>query len=181
MSKLFSILFVGVLLSMSCNPNDGKNSKEDVTDEDETSSKLSKAASEACECMSSFTESLNPKTQKIIIKAAKSGNMEETFKEEIMKIEDEEVQKVIMNDMNTISNMGENVEMKDCVEGVKKKYKLKKNDEEQQAALLKAFKNQDGCEVTAAFMKIGFDQNSKKKSTEDETTSDEKTPSDDDQ
>jgi O6-methylguanine-DNA--protein-cysteine methyltransferase len=162
----FALLAFSVLTFSACSDTKDKTKdkdKQEETDEDDKKGKDSddeesdadykKAAVAYCECFNDGMENVNATLKKIIIKASKTDDPQQTMKEEMMGIEDAEEKQAVVTDAQKLNDMGD---VEACTKKIDKKYGVKENDKKAQKKILQALEEESDCKVVAALMRIAL-------------------------
>ena len=144
MKKFILPLLVLTLALGSCNmanDDDYKNLSKDL-----------------CDCVNTNAKDLSPAMREAIIKSDASGSGIEQVMTEAMAKDPEQGMKDYTAIMTLVNGMGT------CVKDLEKKYKdIYTNDSEaeMQKKLLEVFKQEKGCDLTYAIMKMGLEEQKK--------------------
>lgn len=157
----FVCLLSSSLFFLSCN----LNKSEEGSDKSE---EIGKAATQYCDCISKQTDKLSSKLKKAIIRASKEDDPETALKEELEKNDlTQEFKESIDTD-----------EADNCAKKAAKKYELDVEDKKVQEKVLAKIEDEDDCEISAAFLRMGLKKGKAKKPATDDpveptTTADE--------
>ena len=120
--------------------------------------KIPQIAGDFCNCFSSLEKNLSEKTKGIIDRAANSANPEQSMKDDVEKLTEEEkmsvgTEMVSLGDMeNKDSDLGK------CMEAVKNKYNNARtfNEKKFLEKMVKELDSRGGCSFTADLLQIGL-------------------------
>jgi hypothetical protein len=117
-------------------------------------------AKDLCDCTAKSSSAISPEMSKAIVESSKSGKDIEA----VMKAKAEADPMLALKDAEGLMKYASALQK--CTKDLEGKYKdlqTLDKDKEVQDKMLKAFEEQKGCELTAAMMKLGLQQASKKK------------------
>src|SRR5688572_24463497 len=114
-----------------------------------------KAATEYCDCFGSKMKKVSSGTSKLMTKVANSKDPQQTLQTEIAEM-DEEDQLTVREELERISNVANESNIKDCEERIAA-YKIRGKDEKaRMQKVLERMKQEKGCEALTALMVLGL-------------------------
>jgi len=117
-----------------------------------------KMAGDVCNCMDPAMSKLSSKSKKIIKKALKSDDTENTIQEEVTAIEDEDERTQVTEEIGAWGKALQSQKLQTCLADIDKKYKVKKSDEKKLQKQI-ATEMEGQCELGAYVFKYAIKQN----------------------
>jgi outer membrane murein-binding lipoprotein Lpp len=148
--NVFALLSLTLLMLAGCNSADQK---------------IPEMASDFCNCFSGMQKNLSSKTKQIMQTAANSADPTRTIKDEVGKLDDEE-KKTVGEEFASFGEI-DNPDSKigRCMADVEKKYGSAKtmNETKFLQKLIAELESKQGCDFTAALLKLGLKAKEKEK------------------
>jgi hypothetical protein len=113
-----------------------------------------KATAEMCDCVNASLKYVSPRVQQVFIRSANSERPLEALRKEVAAISDKEQEELMVQ----LQRFSSDPQLQDCTGKIFRKYGLDPDNKVTQEKVLQAAKNNKGCELVHALIKIGMQQ-----------------------